>query len=57
MKKEDNYIIDILKKIDTEIELNLWSLERLARNNDIDINYVLETYRDKIVYRINKMTK
>lgn len=54
---EEKWVKDIKEKIDTEIELNVWSLEKLAVQNDIDLNYVLEVYRDKIVHRINKMTK
>ena len=57
MSKEEKWVSDIKEKIDKEVELNLWSLERLAVQNDIDINYVLETYRDKVVYRINNILK
>ena len=54
---EEKWLKDIKEKIDQEIELNLWSLERLAKENDVEVDYVLETYRDKVVHKINKRVK
>lgn len=54
---EEKYITDIKAKIETQIEMNLWSLEMLAEQNDVELDYVLETYRDKMVHRINKIVK
>ena len=55
--KEEQWITDIKSKIETQIELNLWSLEMLAEENDVELSYVLETYRDKMTHRINKIVK
>lgn len=54
---EERWLTDIKNRIEEEVDLNLWSLERLAEENDVEVNYVLETYRDKMVYKINKMTR
>ena len=52
---EEKWLKDIKRSIDVEVELNIESLIELAERNDIEVGYVLETYRDKMTYRINKI--
>ena len=54
---EEQWITDIKNKIETQVEMNLWSLEMLAEQNDVELSYVLETYSDKMTYRINNIVK
>ena len=57
MCKEEKWVAELKEKINKEVELNVWSLERLAEQNDVELEYILETYRDKMVYKINNMLK
>ena len=54
---EEKWLTDINKSIDHYVELDIYTLEKLAERNDVEVSYVLETYRDKIVYKINNMLK
>ena len=54
---EEKWLRDVNSEIDRYIDIDLWSLERLAVQNDVEVSYILERYRDKMTHRINKILK
>lgn len=57
MSKEEKWLIDINDRIDTEVDIDIHCLEKLASCYNIELDYILERYRDKVVYKINKLLK
>ena len=57
MSKEEQWITDINNSIDHYVDLDIYTLEKLAEKNYVETDYVLERYRDKLLYKINKILK
>lgn len=55
--KEEKWITDIKNTIDDYVKWDITSIENLARIHDVEVDYVLERYRDRVVYSINKKLK
>ena len=55
--REEQWITDINDRIDTEVDLTIHTLQKLASDRDIEFDYILERYRDKLVYEVNKILK
>lgn len=54
---EEKWLKDINDIIDFHADCDIEVMKKVAEENDIDVNYVLEKYKDKIAYKINKMVK
>ena len=55
--KEEKWITDIKNTIDDYVKWDITSIENLARIHDVEVDYVLEIYRDRVLYSINKKLK
>ena len=54
-EKEEDYVANIKKEIDYKVEEVLEDLKDFADKYDIQYEYVLESFRDKMVYKIRNL--
>lgn len=54
---DEKWLEEAKGKIDSEVDLQIWSLERLAENENLDIAWVIETFANKVAYKANKVNK
>lgn len=54
---DEKWLEEAKTKIDSEVDLQIWNLEKLAEQECLDIVWVLETFANKFSHKINKLNK
>lgn len=54
---EEQWLKEAKEKIDSEVDLTIWELERFANKENLDVVWVLETFSNKLAYKINEENK
>lgn len=52
---DEKWLEEAKDKIDREVDLQLWSLEHLAVQENLDREWVLETFASKLAYKIKTL--
>ena len=55
MYDEEYYVVDIKNKLDYKVEEVLEDLKDFADKYDIQYEYVLESFRDKVSYKVRNL--
>lgn len=51
---EEKWIINAKEMISNEVDLEIWNLERLAEKENLDVEWVIETFLNKFQYAVKK---
>ena len=54
---DEQWLKEAKEKIDSEVDLQIWSLERLAEKENLDVEWVNETFANKFAYKIKEVNK
>lgn len=51
----DDYVKEAKKLLDLEVELQIECLVKIARKNDLEPDWALRNFRDKLIYKLKEM--